>query len=115
MDFKAWLEHEFKCDVCGLPNTDELYMANDKVWKKSGIKGMAHIECLEKQLGRRLNYGDFTQYADTPVNDMNDKVQDRMNEIPANWGNAVGGVQKAASQLRTFSYNTRDTKGLNDR
>ena len=93
--FKVWLEHNgfYKCDVCGLP-TDEMYMVNDNIWKKAGIKDMAHIECLEKKLGRRLNYGDFTQYANTPVNDANDKVQDRMNEIPANWDNAVGGIQK---------------------
>jgi hypothetical protein len=101
MDFRAWFEinydaaayEESLCEVCGLPYDDDLYMVNDKVWRKSGIKDMAHIECLEKKLGRRLNYGDFTQYNNTPVNDHNDKVQERMNEIPANWGTAIGGVE----------------------
>lgn len=93
ISFFTWLETQYLCDVCGLP-WDDIYMVNDKVWRKSGIKNVAHLECLEKTLGRRLNYGDFTQYANTPVNEENPKVQERMNEMPNNWSSAVGGIGK---------------------
>jgi hypothetical protein len=40
----------------------EVYRVRDKVWKRAGMKprgGCLCIGCLEKRLGRRLNYRDF--------------------------------------------------------
>jgi len=52
--------HEFECVVCGLPVT-EYYLVRDEVWTSAGfVNGVAHLECLEKKLGRKLIIEDFT-------------------------------------------------------
>ena len=83
MRFTTWLlenysDYQDTCEVCGLPDEDKVYMVNDEIYKKAGIRRMAHIECLERKLGRRLNSNDFTQYAHAPCNIYNKKVQERI-------------------------------------
>lgn len=62
------------CDTYG--NSKDYYMVHDEIWDKHGAgRDMLCIDCLEKRIGRKLVYEDFT---DCPLNNL---FNDYINEL----------------------------------
>lgn len=65
---------------------NEYYHVHDDVWKQSGVgrhAGMLCIGCLEKRIGRQLNYRDF---GDVPINAY--PASDRLSQRRGIWSNS---------------------------
>lgn len=57
---------KYECKECHLP-VDDQYMVKDELWKKfhGSPRGVLHIACLEKRMGRPLTLDDLTR---APIN-----------------------------------------------
>lgn len=52
----------FICKDCGKNtiSSSDYYMVNNNIWKKYGVDGMLCLKCLERRIGRKLVFEDFT-------------------------------------------------------
>lgn len=58
-NYKGWFCHD--CSINTFNGNHNYYMVQDKLWEKHGPKeGMLCITCLEKRIGRKLEFEDFT-------------------------------------------------------
>lgn len=80
-EFNLLPSHEqkkFTCLDCG--NRDgveyQMYMVNDDIWDKFGVgEDTVCFDCLENRIGRPLKKEDFSEYAHTPCNKNNKRLQ----------------------------------------
>ena len=65
----------YACSDCGMNTSamDNYYMVHNSLWDKYGVKHkILCFTCLEKRMGRKLKYSDFT---DAPINIICNYVQ----------------------------------------
>lgn len=65
-DTEFSVHRQKNCSFCGMPAFfSAQFMLNDDVWlaANGGSKGLMHIGCVEKALGRPLNIEDFKNVA----------------------------------------------------
>lgn len=74
------------CRKDTIHDLNEYYHVHDDVWKQSGVEprgGFLCIGCLEKRIGRQLDYKDF---GDAPINAY--PASDRLSQRRGIWSNS---------------------------
>jgi hypothetical protein len=80
----------------------EYYHVHDSVWRQANmepLQGELCVGCLEKRLGRKLH---FTDFSDAPINYL--RVSDRLSNRRQNWSGHTRPIGPAKGIGWTFPY-----------